>query len=177
MKLPVNHVPGVGLVKNQGGFGGFGQKMLERMGWERGQGLGREKSGMADAIEVNKKEDNLGVSALGHSEAQQGAAPPPPTAAARCPQPAAALLWSALVPRQHRALKPRSLPPACGRRGRHRRLLLNTRSNVQAPPAPHTGWRHRVWLEVGLEVLGGRIQRRHQGRAARRQQQQRQRQR
>lgn len=62
MKLPQGYVPGVGVVKTQGGFGGFGQKMLEKMGWERGQGLGRQKSGIKDAIEVIKKEDNRGVS-------------------------------------------------------------------------------------------------------------------
>ena len=45
MKLPEGYVPGVGLVKTKGGFGGFGQKMLERMGWERGQGLGKDKAG------------------------------------------------------------------------------------------------------------------------------------
>ena len=63
MKLPEGYVPGVGLVKTKGGFGGFGQKMLERMGWERGQGLGKDKAGRKDAIEVAKKENTLGVSA------------------------------------------------------------------------------------------------------------------
>lgn len=62
MKLPQGYVPGVGVLKHTGGFGGFGQKMLEKMGWQRGQGLGKGKSGMKDAIEVNKKEDTLGVS-------------------------------------------------------------------------------------------------------------------
>lgn len=61
MKLPKGYVPGVGLVKSKGGFGGFGEKMLEKMGWQRGQGLGKEKKGMKDAIEVTKKEDTLGV--------------------------------------------------------------------------------------------------------------------
>jgi hypothetical protein len=61
MKLPKGYVPGVGVPKHEGGFGGFGQKMLERMGWQKGQGLGRTKSGMKDAIEVKKKEDALGV--------------------------------------------------------------------------------------------------------------------
>jgi hypothetical protein len=36
--------------------------MLEKMGWEKGQGLGKEKDGMKEAIEVKKKEDTLGVS-------------------------------------------------------------------------------------------------------------------
>eukprot|EP00955_Chlamydomonas_euryale_P010211 109458-Chlamydomonas_euryale.AAC.1 len=59
MKLPVGYVPGHGVVKASG-FGGYGQRMLERMGWEKGQGLGRDKSGMKDAIEVKKKEDTRG---------------------------------------------------------------------------------------------------------------------
>ncbi|GBF93587.1 hypothetical protein Rsub_06307 [Raphidocelis subcapitata] len=63
MKLPEGYVPGVGVPKQKGGFGGFGQKMLERMGWERGQGLGKEKKGMSEAIAVSKKEDALGVGA------------------------------------------------------------------------------------------------------------------
>lgn len=63
MKLPKDYVPGVGVVKPTGGYGGFGQKMLEKMGWAEGQGLGKEKHGMKAAIEVQKKEDTLGVSA------------------------------------------------------------------------------------------------------------------
>ena len=62
MKLPVGHVAGKG-VQKASGFGGFGQKMLEKMGWEKGQGLGSNKDGIKDAIEVKKKEDTLGVSA------------------------------------------------------------------------------------------------------------------
>ena len=63
MKLPVGYVAGVG-VHQATAYGGFGQKMLERMGWEDGQGLGKEKSGITKAITVKKKEDTLGVSTL-----------------------------------------------------------------------------------------------------------------
>jgi hypothetical protein len=61
MKLPAGHVAGVGVHKATA-YGGFGQQMLEKMGWSKGQGLGKEKDGMKEAIEVKKKEDSLGVS-------------------------------------------------------------------------------------------------------------------
>jgi len=60
MKLPPGHQPGAAFSKPTA-YGGFGQKMLEQMGWSKGQGLGKEKSGMKEAIEVKKKEDTLGV--------------------------------------------------------------------------------------------------------------------
>lgn len=62
MKFPTGYVPGVGVVKASG-FGGVGQRMMEGMGWSKGQGLGKEKHGMKDAIEVKKKEDTTGVGA------------------------------------------------------------------------------------------------------------------
>lgn len=68
MKLPPGHVPGMGVHKATA-YGGFGQKMLEKMGWSKGQGLGKEKHGMKEAIEVKKKEDNLGVSTEGTASA------------------------------------------------------------------------------------------------------------
>jgi hypothetical protein len=61
MKLPAGHVAGVGVHKATA-YGGFGQQMLEKMGWSKGQGLGKQKHGMKEAIEVKKKEDALGVS-------------------------------------------------------------------------------------------------------------------
>jgi hypothetical protein len=64
MKLPPGHVPGVGVPKASG-FGGLGQRLLEQMGWSKGQGLGKEQDGMREAIEVKKKEDALGVSCAG----------------------------------------------------------------------------------------------------------------
>jgi hypothetical protein len=63
MKLPVGYVPGSnGAVHKATAYGGFGQKMLEKLGWQKGQGLGKEKQGMREAIEAKKKEDTLGVS-------------------------------------------------------------------------------------------------------------------
>ncbi len=62
MKLPVGYVAGHGVTKATA-YGGYGQRMLERMGWEKGQGLGKEKDGMKQAIEVKKKEDTTGVRA------------------------------------------------------------------------------------------------------------------
>lgn len=40
----------------------FGRRMLERMGWSDGLGLGKDKNGMKSAIEVKKKDDARGVS-------------------------------------------------------------------------------------------------------------------
>lgn len=62
MKLPVGYVAGKGVTKATA-YGGFGQKMLEGMGWQKGDGLGKNRDGMKSAIEVKKKEDTIGVSA------------------------------------------------------------------------------------------------------------------
>ncbi|EFJ50365.1 hypothetical protein VOLCADRAFT_120649 [Volvox carteri f. nagariensis] len=64
MKLPPGYVAGLGVHKATA-YGGLGQRLMERMGWSKGQGLGKEKHGMKDAIEVKKKEDTLGVGANG----------------------------------------------------------------------------------------------------------------
>lgn len=37
MKLPANYVMGEGQ-KKASGFGGFGQRLMESMGWEKGEG-------------------------------------------------------------------------------------------------------------------------------------------
>lgn len=63
MKLPPNHVPGLGVVKPTA-YGGLGERLLKTMGWEQGQGLGRQGTGMKTAIEAKRKEDNSGVSAI-----------------------------------------------------------------------------------------------------------------
>jgi hypothetical protein len=60
MKLPAHYVPGQGVVKPSG-FGGLGERLLRGMGWEAGQGLGAQGQGMAEALEVKKKEDAAGV--------------------------------------------------------------------------------------------------------------------
>ncbi|XP_028997215.1 PIN2/TERF1-interacting telomerase inhibitor 1 isoform X2 [Betta splendens] len=41
----------------------FGQKMLERMGWSKGKGLGRSEQGSTDHIKVKVKNDNYGLGA------------------------------------------------------------------------------------------------------------------
>ena len=60
MKLPPGYVPGSGAQKATA-YGGFGEKLMKHMGWEDGQGLGRDKQGMRKAIEVKLKEDTVGV--------------------------------------------------------------------------------------------------------------------
>ncbi len=69
MKLPPGYVKGQALAptKKASGFGGFGQSMLEKMGWQKGQGLGKNQHGMAEALDVKRKEDALGVSLHGRS--------------------------------------------------------------------------------------------------------------
>ncbi|MEW5304099.1 MAG: hypothetical protein WDW38_003456 [Sanguina aurantia] len=62
MKLPANYVMGEGQ-KKASGFGGFGQRLMESMGWEKGEGLGKDKSGMKEALQAKKKENQLGVGA------------------------------------------------------------------------------------------------------------------
>lgn len=70
MKLPVGYVAGEGVLKPTG-YGGYGERMLKSMGWDKGQGLGKEGQGMKAAIEVKKKEDTVGVSSQIPSNPQQ----------------------------------------------------------------------------------------------------------
>lgn len=60
MKLPPGYVAGRGVVQGTA-YGGFGERMLQSLGWERGKGLGKDEQGMKDAIEVKKKDDTIGV--------------------------------------------------------------------------------------------------------------------
>lgn len=60
MKLPENYVLGVGVVKPTA-KGGLGQKMLEKLGWKDGEGLGKHKTGMVEAIELKKRDGKDGV--------------------------------------------------------------------------------------------------------------------
>lgn len=64
MKLPPGHVPGMG-VRKATAYGGYGERMLRRWGWEKGDGCGRERQGISEAIEVKKKDDTSGVSRTG----------------------------------------------------------------------------------------------------------------
>ena len=38
----------------------IGQKMMEKMGWSKGRGLGREEQGMKEHLSVKFKDDNKG---------------------------------------------------------------------------------------------------------------------
>ncbi|GAB4815210.1 hypothetical protein N2152v2_002256 [Parachlorella kessleri] len=64
MRLPPGHVAGQGVLKPSG-YGGFGERMLKTMGWEKGQGLGLNANGIKEAIQVKKKEDTVGVGGNG----------------------------------------------------------------------------------------------------------------
>lgn len=41
----------------------FGEKMLKRMGWSEGEGLGKEKKGEVEPLQVRKRKENLGLGA------------------------------------------------------------------------------------------------------------------
>eukprot|EP00041_Stephanoeca_diplocostata_P039855 m.1638020 g.1638020 ORF g.1638020 m.1638020 type:complete len:349 (-) comp26595_c0_seq1:331-1377(-) len=41
----------------------FGYKMMEKMGWQNGQGLGTNNSGMTEHVKVTTKNNNLGIGA------------------------------------------------------------------------------------------------------------------
>ena len=69
MKFPPGYVPGSGVHKASG-FGGFGERLLRQQGWEKGEGLGKHKTGRAEAIQVKKKEHKAGVSDVPQQSAQ-----------------------------------------------------------------------------------------------------------
>ena len=60
MKLPERFVNGVER-KKPDAMGGFGQGMLERMGWSKGEGLGKARQGRPAPIEVKKKDNTKGL--------------------------------------------------------------------------------------------------------------------
>lgn len=60
MKFPAGYVPGEGVYKATA-YGGFGERLLKKMGWEEGSGLGINERGLKKAIEVKQKEDQSGV--------------------------------------------------------------------------------------------------------------------
>jgi hypothetical protein len=62
MKLPEHYVSGRA-VKKATAMGGFGQHMLECMGWREGEGLGKDKQGRAAPVETKKKDCTTGIGA------------------------------------------------------------------------------------------------------------------
>ncbi|KAK9820475.1 hypothetical protein WJX72_010728 [[Myrmecia] bisecta] len=62
MKLPPGYVPGEG-TKRATAYGGFGERLLQQMGWQKGQSLGLTGTGLKQAIEVKKKDDTKGIGA------------------------------------------------------------------------------------------------------------------
>ncbi|KAG8445839.1 hypothetical protein GDO86_010577 [Hymenochirus boettgeri] len=46
----------------------FGQKMLEKMGWSKGKGLGAKEQGSTEHIKVQKKNNTLGLGASQNHE-------------------------------------------------------------------------------------------------------------
>ena len=39
----------------------FGKKIREKFGWKEGEGLGKNKSGITDVIQVKRREENKGL--------------------------------------------------------------------------------------------------------------------
>ena len=39
----------------------FGAKILEKFGWKEGEGLGKTKSGITEAIQIKRREENMGL--------------------------------------------------------------------------------------------------------------------
>lgn len=50
---------------------GFGKKMLEKMGWQEGEGLGAEGNGMRESVKVIKKDDTKGLGAQAAESKEQ----------------------------------------------------------------------------------------------------------
>lgn len=46
----------------------LGNKLMEKMGWESGKGLGAKQDGMLEPIQVKKKEDKKGIGHEGHDD-------------------------------------------------------------------------------------------------------------
>ena len=41
----------------------FGEKMLKKMGWTEGEGLGKTKKGKTEPLQIRKRKENLGLGA------------------------------------------------------------------------------------------------------------------
>ena len=69
-------------------YSGYGKAMLSKMGWKEGDGLGKNRQGMAEAIKVKKREHQeglgaeashrAGVQAVGRLQPQEELAVPGP---------------------------------------------------------------------------------------------------
>jgi len=46
----------------------FGQKLMEKMGWEKGKGLGAKENGRIEAISARLKDNNKGIGFEGHDD-------------------------------------------------------------------------------------------------------------
>ncbi len=46
----------------------FGQKLLEKYGWQKGRGLGVSQQGNTEPISVSQKDDNKGIGFKGHDD-------------------------------------------------------------------------------------------------------------
>ena len=41
----------------------FGEKLMAKMGWKKGDGLGRNMNGIIDCIQIKRRDENLGMGA------------------------------------------------------------------------------------------------------------------
>ena len=63
----------------------FGRRMLEKLGWKQGEGLGKNKDGMSEHIRVKQRTAGLGLGATKNGPSEYAPPPsmPPPTTATR----------------------------------------------------------------------------------------------
>ena len=41
----------------------FGEMLMSKMGWKKGDGLGKSMQGMTDCIQIKRRDENLGMGA------------------------------------------------------------------------------------------------------------------
>jgi len=46
----------------------FGKKLMEKMGWEKGKGLGANQNGMLEPVKIRQKDDSKGIGFEGHDD-------------------------------------------------------------------------------------------------------------